>query len=95
MDDHNIAPTDAGVKGPSVEVSEGPYPTVVTRPDRKPCLVLQSYFAGKYLGHIQVEFDSDGDVLHWSGLPILLNSSIPEGMATFSLTCKWIAQPPQ
>ncbi|KAK3097085.1 hypothetical protein FSP39_006245 [Pinctada imbricata] len=76
---HSFLYKEAGTKGPSVEKSEGPYPTVVTRPDGKPCLVVQVFFAGKYLGRLHVNFDNQGDVTRWSGLPILLDSSVQPG----------------
>ena len=45
---------------------------------------MQDYAFGKYLGNLVVTFSDDGDVLSWSGNPILLDSSIEEGTLNFS-----------
>ena len=42
--------------------------------------MVQAYAFGKYLGYLKVEFDEKGNVVTSHGNPILLNSSIPEGM---------------
>lgn len=42
--------------------------------------VVQAYAFGKYLGYLNVTFDVQGNVIKASGNPILLKSSIPEGM---------------
>lgn len=42
--------------------------------------VVQAYAFGKYLGYLKVSFDEQGNVISSSGNPILLDSSIPEGM---------------
>ncbi|KRY00964.1 5'-nucleotidase [Trichinella pseudospiralis] len=60
---------------PSVEVPVGPYPEVYTEFEN-PCLVVQSYQFGKYLGKLQVEFNDEGILTSWSGQPILLDNQI-------------------
>ena len=62
---------------PSNEVPYGPYPVVVNKKNdpSKMALVVQDYTYGKYLGNLQVVFDSDGDIVRYSGNPMLLNSS--------------------
>lgn len=66
---------------PPEEEAEGDYPTVVNRKDGTKGLVVQDFWFGKYLGFLQVEFDAEGNVVKYSGNPILLNSSVEEGEA--------------
>lgn len=63
---------------PSNDKPEGPYPTIVDHGSSK-TLVLQDYFAGKYLGFINVTFDSNNHMDSWEGLPILLDNSTKQG----------------
>ncbi|XP_078585647.1 snake venom 5'-nucleotidase-like isoform X1 [Branchiostoma floridae x Branchiostoma japonicum] len=63
---------------PSSEVPLGPYPLII---DSEVDLgrqvpVVQAYAYGKYLGHLRLTFDSDGDLVRWSGNPILLDNSV-------------------
>ncbi|XP_055295862.1 protein 5NUC-like [Sitodiplosis mosellana] len=62
---------------PDTEVSEGPYPTIVTQSSGKEVPVVQAYAFTKYIGALRLNFDADGNLLHWSGQPILLDDSIP------------------
>uniref|UniRef100_A0A6B0VFR5 5'-nucleotidase n=1 Tax=Ixodes ricinus TaxID=34613 RepID=A0A6B0VFR5_IXORI len=57
---------------------EGEYPTVVKRDGNSQGLVVQAYYYGKYLGFLQVTFNNKGNVMNWTGNPILLNSSVLE-----------------
>lgn len=50
--------------------------------------VVQAYAFGKYLGYLNVKFDDQGNVLSASGNPILLDSSIPEGMRERALSLR-------
>ncbi|KAF4092161.1 hypothetical protein AMELA_G00017720 [Ameiurus melas] len=63
---------------PSTEVPAGRYPLFVQSEDGRSVPVVQAYAFGKYLGYLNVTFDSEGKVLKAVGNPILLNSSIPE-----------------
>jgi 5'-nucleotidase len=58
--------------------SEGQYPVVVDSPDSEPVLIVQAGSLGKFLGHLEVEFDENGIATEWSGDPILLNNTVPE-----------------
>lgn len=63
---------------PSTEKPYGPYPLVII-PDSNPdarVLVVQDFAYGKYLGKLKVDFDADGEVIKWSGNPILLDNSV-------------------
>lgn len=64
---------------PSSEVPAGPYPLFVQSDDGRSVPVVQAYAFGKYLGYLNVTFDSEGKVLKAVGNPILLDSNIPEG----------------
>lgn len=59
---------------PSNDEPEGPYPTIVDHGTRK-TLIVQDYFAGKYLGFLNITFDSNNNVESWDGLPILLDNN--------------------
>jgi 5'-nucleotidase len=56
----------------------GPSPRVVRSPAGNPVLIVQAYFAGIYLGFLQVTLDDAGVPTHWQGEPVLLDDSIPE-----------------
>ena len=51
----------------------GPYPTVVNGVQ-----IIQAYAYGKYLGELNVVFDSAGNVISAEGEPILIDSSVDE-----------------
>lgn len=63
---------------PSNDEPEGPYPTIVDHGTRK-TLIVQDYFAGKYLGFLNITFDSNNNVESWDGLPILLDNNTLQG----------------
>ena len=44
-------------------------------------LVVQDFAYGKYLGKLKVDFDADGEVIKWSGNPILLDNSVKKDPA--------------
>ena len=44
----------------------------------KNCLVVQDFEFGKYLGHLNVTFSAAGNVISWSGNPILLDHKVPK-----------------
>ncbi|KAH8372730.1 hypothetical protein KR009_004049 [Drosophila setifemur] len=67
-------------KAPHKDNPEGPYPTIVTKPDGRKVPVVQAYAYSKYLGKIVVEFDRGGNLLTYQGNPILLDKSFtPSG----------------
>lgn len=63
---------------PDLEVPEGPYPYVVTQTSGKEVPVVQAYAYTKYIGRLNVTFDDAGDLVDYSGQPLLLNSNIPQ-----------------
>ena len=52
---------------------DGPYPTVVRQSSGRTVLVVQAYQYGKYLGQLNVTFDDAGEVVRWSGEPLVLD----------------------
>ena len=64
---------------PSSEVPVNVYPTVVKQNNGDEVLVIQDYTFAKYLGFLQVQFDNNGKITRYSGNPILLDNSVPEG----------------
>ncbi|KAM3932169.1 5'-nucleotidase [Leptodactylus fuscus] len=77
---------------PSNDVPVGKYPFIVNSDDGRSVPVVQAYAFGKYLGYLNVTFDAQGNVLHSSGNPILLDSSIPEDPALLVEINKWKEQ---
>ena len=67
----------------SADIVEGPYPTVMTQTSGRQVPVVTAKSYGKYLGKIQLDFDDEGEVISWTGSPILLDSSIAEGKLLF------------
>ncbi|CAN8017586.1 unnamed protein product [Ixodes persulcatus] len=65
-------------KVPGGEKPAGDYPTIVKRGDDSIALVTQDYWFGKYLGYLELQFDSDGKLMAWSGNPILMDSNVAE-----------------
>ena len=57
-------------------IPKGKYPTIVKKGEKQ-VLVVQTNGYGRYLGDIEMAFDSKGDVVSWSKEPILLTHSIP------------------
>ncbi len=44
--------------------------------------VIHPYDFGKYLGRLDVTFDDDGNLIQYSGNPILLDNSVDQGRET-------------
>ena len=61
---------------PSVELSQGQYPTWVTQPSGRQVPVVQAYCYTKYIGHLNLQFDSEGELVLLTGRPVLLDSTI-------------------
>jgi 5'-nucleotidase len=67
-----------GIK-PDSEDPEGIYPTFVTQQSGRRVPVVQAYAYTKYLGQLNLEFDSLGEVTHAAGDPLLLDHNIYQG----------------
>lgn len=73
---------DAAISGPkpAEDVPEGPYPVVVTQSaSGRRVPVVQAYAFGKYLGRIRLTFNEHGEVIEWSGSPLLLDKNVAQG----------------
>lgn len=65
---------------PAEDKPEGPYPVIVTqRSTGRRVPVVQAFAFGKYLGVLRVTFDARGEIIEWSGEPMLLDSSVDQG----------------
>ncbi|GJQ76955.1 hypothetical protein Trydic_g15151 [Trypoxylus dichotomus] len=66
---------------PSSEKPEGHYPTMIERPGKPPCPVVQAYAYTKYIGHLSLVFDENGNLIHSDGedsYVVFLNKSFKE-----------------
>jgi len=60
----------------SDEGRAGAYPTMVLNPENVFVPIVQAYAYSKYLGHLEVTFDDDGNVLYAGGDTMLLDASV-------------------
>ncbi|CAG8738206.1 6001_t:CDS:2, partial [Ambispora leptoticha] len=70
-------------------LAAGPYPTIVKNAIGEDTLVVQAFWSGKYIGHLDVSFDKDGKVVNYSGAPILVDQSIPQDPKIADLVKQW------
>ena len=54
----------------------GAYPTMASNPDGVLVPIVQAYAYSKYLGHLEVTFDDDGNVIWAQGDTMLLDASV-------------------
>ncbi|XP_031627384.1 protein 5NUC-like [Contarinia nasturtii] len=67
----------------------GPYPTIIEQPNGKKVPVVQASCYAKYLGKLELSFDEDGNLIRWSGHPILLDYQIPQDAEVLELLAKY------
>jgi 5'-nucleotidase/UDP-sugar diphosphatase len=67
------------------------YPTLVEGPDGREVPVVQAYAYGKYLGHLTLTFDDEGNVTSAEGAPILLDNSVAEDEAIVARVAEMVA----
>ena len=75
---------------PSDDKVRGPYPKIV-HPDHNMKLsvpVVQAYYYTKYLGNLQISFNNMGEVIHWSGNPVLLDANVAKDEQVFDIVKK-------
>jgi len=66
---------------PDIDKPFGPYPIWVEQPNTKRKVpVIHAYYVTKYLGELWLDFDEAGEVINSYGNPILLDSSIGQGI---------------
>lgn len=64
---------------PSIEEPVAPYPTIVSQPSNRKTFIVQAYAFSKYLGLLDVTFDDHGDIIDFSGQPLLMSEDISQG----------------
>ncbi|XP_078001428.1 snake venom 5'-nucleotidase-like [Glandiceps talaboti] len=79
---------------PGHETPFGEYPLVRRHDDGRSVLVMQAYAYGKYLGYLNVTFDSDGEITEYQGNPILLDKNVEKDNSTATEVNLW-AEPIQ
>jgi len=57
---------------------DGAYPTFVSQEDGTLVPVVQAYAYSKYVGHLELNFDDDGNLTYAAGDTILLDASVAE-----------------
>lgn len=65
----------------------GPYPTMV-----KDTAIVQAYAYGKFLGELNVRFDSDGRLIEATGEPLVMDATVSEDTVTIARVAE-LAQP--
>ncbi|XP_053674593.1 apyrase-like [Anopheles nili] len=63
---------------------EGEYPTVEFQPDGRRVLVVQAGSYGRLVGNLTLYFDEEGQVHHYEGNPVFLDTSFPEDPAVMT-----------
>ena len=58
---------------------------IIKRKDGRRCLVVQDFAFGKYLGNLNVTFDSNGNVKSWGGNPLLLDYTVKESSKVLAI----------
>lgn len=53
---------------------------MVTQSSGKRVPVVQAYAYTKYLGYLELDFDSNWKIVNYYGLPVLLDANFPEGI---------------
>lgn len=64
---------------PGPATPQGPYPTEVTSKNNHTILIVQASAFCRYVGHITIYLDENGEIANYSGSPIFLSSSVPQG----------------
>ena len=60
-----------------ITIPEGyDYPTVVKNPEGKDVLIVQAWCYGETVGMLDVDFDEKGEIVSFSGHPILINTDV-------------------
>ncbi|KAF0416337.1 Metallo-dependent phosphatase [Gigaspora margarita] len=68
---------------------EGPYPTIVKNAEGEDTLIVQAFWSGKYIGHLDISFNKVGKLVAYSGAPILIDQSIPQDLGLANLVSQW------
>lgn len=71
------------------EIIQGPYPDIVVQPSGRKVPVVQAYAYTKYMGKLHVIFNSNGEIVHYDGSPLLLNQKVPRDPDLLQLVKKY------
>lgn len=77
---------------PGPENVEGPYPTIVKSKNGKNVLIVQAASFCRYLGNITIFLDEFGEIADYSGAPIFLDNSLPQGIYIFIANYIYLVQ---
>ncbi|RIB07661.1 Metallo-dependent phosphatase-like protein [Gigaspora rosea] len=66
-------------------IIEGPYPTIVKNAEGEDTLIVQAFWSGKYVGHLDISFNKVGKLVAYSGEPILIDQSITQDLGLANL----------
>ncbi|GBC07110.1 hypothetical protein RclHR1_07260001 [Rhizophagus clarus] len=69
----------------------GPYPTVIKNAKGEDALIVQAFWSGKYIGHLDISLDNNGRIVNYKGEPILVDQSIAQDPNVQDLVEKWRA----
>ncbi|KAJ3272560.1 hypothetical protein HDV01_005403 [Terramyces sp. JEL0728] len=67
----------------------GPYPTKVLNKDGKPTYIVQAHRYGDYLGHLELEWNENDELVKIDGQPILLDQTIPQDKSVQEMVDGW------
>jgi 5'-nucleotidase len=67
----------------------GPYPTKVTGLDGNAVYIVQAHRYGDYLGHLDLEWDNEGNLISISGQPILLDQNVKQDPIMKAKVANW------
>ncbi|CAI2172712.1 10956_t:CDS:2 [Funneliformis geosporum] len=84
---HSLLANDTTL--PDYDLALGPYPTVIRNALGEDTLIVQAFWSGKYIGHLDVSFDKKGRVVNYTGGPILVDQSIPQDPEVQKLVKQW------
>ena len=70
---------------PSSEKIVGPYATEIQQENGKIVPVVQAYAHTKYLGHLVLTFDQNGNLTRFDGNPIILSQNLPQGKQSLQM----------
>lgn len=75
--------------GTNAEVQETSQPIVVTQESGRKVPVVRSQAYNKYLGRLQVSFDTEGEIISFNAEPILLDASVTQEAKALRIITKY------
>nr|XP_027198581.1 protein 5NUC-like isoform X2 [Dermatophagoides pteronyssinus] len=86
----------SGKNFPSIEKPEGPYPTIFEHAiktssyeNNGTTLIVQAFAYGKYIGILNLTFNDAGQIVKYTGEPILMSHNIPGDVETETILRKF------